>query len=416
MNIYLETYGCTANKSDANLVKYLLKKDYHEIVNEIDDANVIIILTCTVIGTTEQRMLSRLREFKKTGKRVIVSGCMASVQSDLIKSIIPDVDIIPPQYSYHITDVLDNKNISFEKKNKTIFSKYYEDITAPISIAEGCMFSCSYCITSIARGNLRSYPVNEIIQDVFSALKQGCKEIQLTAQDTSSYGFDSGNNLGYLLNSICQIKGKYRIRVGMMNPYTIKKNIDSIMHAFTDTKIYNFLHIPVQSGDNEILKKMERKYTIDDFLNIIKGFRKNLSDLTVSTDIIIGFPTETEEQFINTLDIIKKVKPDITNITKYSTRPLTKAKIMKGKVRTDLIKERSRTLTNLCKKISMEKNSSYIGKKCSVLIIKKGKNKSFIGRTDNYKPVVIKEKLNIGRFYPIIVTRSKPTHLFGMLI
>jgi len=218
MKIYLEVYGCTANKSDASLVKGLLKENGHEIVENINDSNVIILLTCTVIGTTEQRMLSRLREFKKTGKKIIVTGCLASAQSDLVKSIVPNAQLLSPQYVYNIIDLLNDKKVSFKMRNKTLMKKYYENIAAPISIAEGCMFACSYCITSIARGKLKSYPIDEVIQDVYSALRQGCKEIQLTAQDTGSYGLDSDHNLGELLTSACKVEGDYRIRVGMANP------------------------------------------------------------------------------------------------------------------------------------------------------------------------------------------------------
>ena len=229
MKIYLEVYGCTANKSDASLVKGLLKEESHEIVEKIDDSDVIVLLTCTVIGTTEQRMLSRLREFKKTGKKIIVTGCMASAQPDLVKSIVPNAKLLPPQYVFNILDLLGDKKLSFKTINKTLLPKYYENIVAPISIAKGCMFSCSYCITSIARGKLKSYPIGEVVQDVCSALRQGCKEIQLTAQDTGSYGLDSECNLSELLKSVCKVEGDYRIRVGMMNPYTVKKNFESIL-------------------------------------------------------------------------------------------------------------------------------------------------------------------------------------------
>ncbi|MCK5637021.1 MAG: tRNA (N(6)-L-threonylcarbamoyladenosine(37)-C(2))-methylthiotransferase, partial [Thermoplasmatales archaeon] len=330
MKIYLEVYGCAANKSDASLIMGILKESSHEIVGNIDDANSIILLTCTVIDTTEQRMLSRLKVFKKTGKEIIVAGCMASVQADLVRLALPNAKLLSPQYSYQILDVLENKEVSFIDKNKTLFPKYYEDIVAPIAIAEGCLFSCSYCITSLARGKLKSYPMDEITQDVCSAVKQGCKEIQLTAQDTSSYGLDIESNLGELLTNVSQIKGEYRIRVGMMNPYTVLKNIDSIIEGFNDPKIYKFIHIPVQSGDNDILKKMNRKYSVEDFLKIIGKFRDNYPDITISTDVIVGFPSESEEQFQHTIDLLNNIKPDITNITRYSARPYTKAKTMKG--------------------------------------------------------------------------------------
>ena len=416
MKAYLEVYGCTANKADASLVKGILKENKHEIVKNIKNADIIIIHTCTVINTTEQRMLSRLRFFKKTGKKIILSGCMASIQPDLIKSILPNVILLPTQYLHHIMDVITNKKTKFIIKNKTRFSKYYDDIFAPINIAEGCMLSCSYCITSLARGKLISYPINEITENVCSAIKQGCKEIQLTAQDTSSYGLDSKNDLGKLLKNVSKIKGDFRIRVGMMNPYTCLKNIDSIIEGFNDSKIYKFLHLPVQSGDDDILKKMNRKYNVNDFIDIINKFRERYNDITISTDIIVGFPTETDEQFNRSINLIKLIKPDITNITRYSARPYTKAKVMNGRISTEIVKERSRILSKTCSKISKDKNLGYIGRKYKVLVTEKGKKNTYIGRTDNYKPVVLKSKTEIGCVLQVKIIDAKSTFLLGSII
>ena len=302
------------------------------------------------------------------------------------------------------------------EKNKTLFSKYFEGVVAPVSIAEGCMFSCSYCITSLARGKLRSFPIDEIRKDVCSAINNGCKEIQLTAQDTSSYGLHTGHDLGDLLRNVSTIKGDYRIRVGMMNPFTCLKHLDSIIKGFENPKIYRFLHLPVQSGDNDILKKMNRKYTVDDFLKMIKKFRDKYPDITISTDIIVGFPTETDEQFQHTIDLLKTVKHDITNITRYSARPYTKAKTMKGRIKTDIVKKRSRILTDLCSKISENNNLKHIGKKHTILITEEGKNVTFVGRSENYKPVVIKENIDIGEFVPIKVIDAASTYLVGSII
>lgn len=416
MKVYLEVYGCTANKSDAVLVKSIIRDSRHDIVENLENSDAIILLTCTVINTTEQRMLSRLRVFRKTDKKIIVSGCMASAQPDLIYSIIPNAILLHPQYIYHIIDLLEEKNISFDKKNKSSISKYYENIVAPIAISEGCMLSCSYCITSLARGRLKSYPIDEILSSVNDALKQGCKEIQLTSQDTASYGIDLGNNLANLLLNICNIRGDFRIRVGMMNPYHAIKNLSSLIRAFNNNRIFKFLHLPVQSGDDEILKKMNRNYKINDFLEIINKFRDKYNDFTLSTDVIVGFPTETDDQFQNTVDLLKKIKPDITNITKFSSRPFTKAKKMNGRISTDIVKERSKILSELCSKISVVKNRSYIGKKFKVLILTKDNNGIYKGRIDNYKPVFIKEKVEIGEFKKIEITESNSTHLFGSII
>jgi threonylcarbamoyladenosine tRNA methylthiotransferase CDKAL1 len=416
MKIYLEVYGCTANKSDASLIEGIIRDSDHEIVKNIQDADSIVLLTCTVIDTTEQRMLSRLKTLKKSGKKIIVAGCMASVQSETVKKVVTDVKLLPAQYSYQILDVLEDKKVNFVEKNKTSFSKHYEDVFAPISIAEGCMFSCSYCITSLARGKLKSYPMDEVVEDVRSALNKGCKEIQLTAQDTSSYGLDKKHNLGELLVEINKIKGDYRIRVGMMNPYTVLKNIDSIIEGFDDPKIYKFLHLPVQSGDNEILDKMNRKYSVDDFLEIVRRFRGRYPNITISTDVIVGFPTETDAQFQQTVSLLKKVKPDIINITRYSARPYTKAKAMKGRIKTENVKERSKALTELSSNISKENNLKHIGKRYNALITEKGKNKTFVGRTENYKPVVIKENVEIGSLVPVKITAAESTYIVGSLI
>jgi MiaB-like tRNA modifying enzyme len=419
MNIYLESYGCTANKSDAYLIISLLKKQSHKIVKELENADIIVINTCTVINTTEQKMISRLRKFKRDNKKVIVTGCMASIQKDLIKSIIPDAKFLHPQFSYFINDIIDNKELSIYKKNKTSFNKIYDSNIAPISISEGCKFSCSYCITTIARGELNSYPMNEIIKNVKSAINQNCKEIQLTAQDTSSYGLDknhSNNDLGILLRNLSKLDGDFRIRVGMMNPFTLLQNINSIIKGYNNEKIYKFLHLPIQSGDNDILKKMNRKYKSEDYLKIIKKFRNKYSNISISTDIIVGFPTESDKQFNNSINIIKKLHPDIVNITRYSARPFTKAKKIDGRIDTNIAKNRSKNLSELCKIISFENNKKFLGNKFKILITEKGKNKTFIGRNDNYKPIILKENVKIGSFIDTEITKITPTYLVGTLI
>ncbi len=415
MKVYLETYGCTANKSDESIAIGILKKEHHKIVDEIDDADILVILTCTVIGTTEQRMLSRLKVFKKTNKKIIVAGCMPQVQAELVKSIVPNASLLSPQYIQYINYTIRGEKIPSQKEKNKIIPKHFEDFSAPISIAKGCMFSCSYCITHFARGQLQSFSQDAIISDVKQAINQGCKEILLTAQDTASYGFDTDDDLGCLLKDICKVEGGFRIRVGMMNPYTAQKNIDSILSAYIHQKIYKFLHLPVQSGDNNILKQMSRKYQVEDFEKIVSTFRKKYPNITLSTDIIVGFPGESEEQFESSVNLIKKVKPDIINITRFSARPMTKAKTMKERIPTEIVKDRSRRLTKICKEISRQVNANHIGKQFIVLITKK-EDDTFIGRADNYKPVVIQEDVKVGEFASVKIVDSGDIHLFGKLI
>jgi threonylcarbamoyladenosine tRNA methylthiotransferase CDKAL1 len=416
MNIYVETYGCTANKSDERLVLGLLKHEGHEIVHDLADADVLVLLTCTVIGTTEQRMLSRLKVFQKTHKKIVVTGCMPVVQADLIQSVVPDACLLPPQYIQYITNIIQgNKPVLLETK-KPMLLKQYDGVIAPVMIAEGCRLSCSYCITHFARGALRSFLIQEIAADVCSAIKQGCKEIQLTAQDTASYGLDIGTNLGKLLTHLCHLDSVFRLRVGMMNPQTTQKNIDSILTAYQHHKIYKFLHLPVQSGDDGILKKMNRGYTVKDFTRLVELFRKKIPTLTLSTDVIIGFPTETEEQFYRTIELLKQIKPDIINITRFSARSLTAAKNMKGRIPTYVVKERSKRTTEICSKIALEKNQEYLKKKYTVLVTERGKQKTFTGRLENYKQVVLTEPVTIGDCVHVKIIDAAPTYLLGKLI
>jgi len=416
MNVYVETYGCTANKSDERLVLGLLKHDGHKIVHDLTDADVIVLLTCTVIGTTEQRMLSRLKVFQKTHKKIVVTGCMPVVQADLIKSVVPDACLLAPQYIQYITNIIMGNKPAFLEMKKTMLPKYYDAVIAPVMIAEGCRLSCSYCITHFARGALRSFPIQEIATDVCSAIKQGCKEIQLTAQDTASYGLDLGTNLGMLLVYLCNLDSVFRVRVGMMNPQTAQKNIDSILTAYQHHKIYKFLHLPVQSGDDDILKKMNRGYTANDFRTLVEQFRKKIPTLTLSTDVIIGFPTESEEQFFRTIELLKQIKPDIVNITRFSARSLTAAKNMKGRIPTQVVKERSKQTTEICSKISLEKNFEHLKKRYTVLVTEKGKQKTFTGRAENYKQVVLTDPVAIGDYVHVKIIDAAPTYLVGKLI
>ncbi|MFO7677911.1 MAG: tRNA (N(6)-L-threonylcarbamoyladenosine(37)-C(2))-methylthiotransferase [Thermoplasmatota archaeon] len=415
MRVYIETYGCTANKYDESIIKGVLKQHQHQIVDDITDADTVIILTCTVIGTTEQRMISRLKLFIKTKKKIIITGCMPSVQKDLLIKNAPTAVLLSLHDIHFIDYVLKGEGIPNLDLNTKNIPKYFPELFAPISIAQGCLFSCSYCITHLARGKLHSFSKHQILTDVHQALQQGCKEIFLTAQDTASYGIDTGDTLADLLQSICTINNDFRVRIGMMNPATALKNLDSIITAYKHNKIYKFIHLPVQSGNDILLKQMNRTYTIHDFKKIISKFRKFHKNICLSTDIIVGYPGETDEQFDNSVTLVKEIRPDIVNITRFSPRPLTKAKTLKNKVPTDIVKKRSKKITLVCKKILSDVNKEHIGNKYSVLITKHH-NGFVVGRSDNYKPVLIKQHIDIGERVSVEIVNVQNIHLVGKLI
>ena len=416
MRFYIETYGCTANRSDESIIKGILRSKGFRQVEDPASADVSIILTCTVIGTTEQRMLSRIRKLSKVSRSLIVSGCMASVQEDLIKKVAPESRILPPDKIDQVYDLILGRELRKSRVSKTSLPRCFDDLRAPIAVSEGCNFSCSYCITSKARGRLRSYPIDEIISTARRALKEGAKEIQLTSQDLGSYGLDRGWKLQDLLKGLNSIEGDFMIRLGMMNPSSVKKRLEEIVSLYRFDKVYKFLHLPVQSGDDDILRMMNRSYTAEEFVEMVERFRSEYPDITISTDIIVAFPGESDERFRNTVELLKRVKPDITNITRFSPRPLTKARLFDERVPTDVAKERSKYLTKLCREISRERNERYVGRRFRALVIERGKGDTYIARTSNYKPVVLKEEVRLGDFVDVEISSARDTYLIGKLI
>lgn len=416
MKFYVEVYGCTANKSDADLIKGLVHQHpQHQLVKTIDDAEILIILTCTVISTTEQRMLHRIKELSKTKKKLIIAGCMASVQKKMIKESFPNALLLPPRKTHLLFSLLEKQEINPRLEEKAFAPKQCTELIAPISIAEGCLFSCSYCITHLARGPLFSYPEEAILTSVNKAIQQGCKEIQITAQDTASYGLDQKTSLPQLLKRIVTIPDEYMIRVGMMNPRTAKTILSEIIQLYNNPHLYQFLHLPFQSGNNEILTKMNRGYNINDVTNIIEKVRLTHPDISIATDVIVGFPTESEEQFQQTISVLKHINPDIVNITRFSARPYTKAKIMNGRIPTDIVKERSRQLTEIAQQITSERNKRYVGNIMQVIPLKKGKNETVLARSMNYKPVIIHQKVPLGKKITVEIIDATDIHLVGML-
>lgn len=414
--MYLEVYGCTANKSDASIIKGILQSKGHRFVKETEDAEVVIILTCTVIGSTEQRMLSRIKKLSRLGKTLIVSGCMAAVQPDLVWEITSDAILLPPSKVSAVADVVGGKKLCCEYTVKTSLPRCYEGVVAHIAISEGCDFSCSYCITTKARGKLISYSIEEVVATVHDAIRKGCREIQLTSQDTASYGSDTGESLSELIKRVSEINRCFRIRVGMMNPYTALRQVDELLDAYENHKVYKFLHLPVQSGDNRVLQRMNRRYTVEEFVGIIDLFRSRFPNVTVSTDVIVGFPGEDEEGFKETMNLLKEAEPDIVNITRFSPRPYTEAKKLTDRVPTAVAKQRSRVLTTLCKEIAEKKNKLFLGRKYNVLITEKGKESTMVGRTINYKPVVIPSQVQLGSIIPVKIVETTANYLIGKLI
>ncbi|MBO8175626.1 MAG: tRNA (N(6)-L-threonylcarbamoyladenosine(37)-C(2))-methylthiotransferase [Thermococcus sp.] len=420
MRVHIETYGCTRNKADAEIMEALLVSAGHEIV-DLDSAEYVIVNTCAVKDPTEKHMRKRIKELLDTGKKVIVTGCLPHINIEAIdervsailgvKSIDRIVEAIElSERGVKLIDVeqreIDKLELPRVWKSKVVFV---------VPISEGCLNACTYCATRFARGILKSYSPEKIARWVKEALAKGYREIQLSSEDTGCYGFDIGTNLAELLDELTSIEGEFRIRVGMMNPNHVIKFLDELIDAYKDEKIYKFLHLPVQSGDNEILRKMGRTYTVEDFEEIVNAFRKEFPELNLNTDIIVGFPGESEEAFQNTVELIKRVKPDKINVSRFSPRPGTLAARMPNQIVGWRVKERSRYLHRLRLAISYEINQKYVGKEVLVLTHGKGKKGGVEGRTMNYKEIILPEA-PIGEFVKVKVTKATATYLMGDLV
>ncbi len=394
--VSIETYGCTMNQADSDSMKAVLEGLGFGVLGPAQkdakdaEADVLILNTCTVKGPTENKIMSRIRRLKASGRKFVVAGCMAASAERIRKQT--GAPIVWPgaiaRIGNAVEDALCGQSTEYKEAGRKDGLPF--GVTAPImriSIAEGCTGACSYCHTKLARPGLRSMGQPAIIARVSEAVKAGAKEIQLAAMDTGAYGLDTGTDLPSLLKCINGMDGDFRVRVGMINPDHAVRLENGLLEAMKGEKVYRFLHVPVQSGSEKVVRDMGRKHTVADFERIVARLRKEIPGITIATDIIAGYPTESENDFQATLKLLERVKPDITNVSKFSARPGTRAKELKP-LDTAEVKRRSTEASALVRKISAECNQALVGKEFDVLITEK--QRDFTGRTPGYKQVVVK--------------------------
>ena len=354
MKLHIKTYGCQANIADSEAIAGILKQNNYELTDNEDEADMIIVNTCSVKNSTQSKEIHYIKEKSKT-KKVIVGGCLTKTLD--VRKYAPEVTAVFDTNSIlKIPEVLETEQDHFsnEKENRIAapIIRNYNEIGI-ISISEGCLNSCDFCATKLARGNLRSYRIGDIKRNFEKSVKEGCKKIYLTSQDNGCYGFDIKTNLPELLNELTLIKGDYKIRIGMMNPWHLTKILPQLIESYKSDKVMKFLHIPVQSGSEKILKHMKRIHTVDNYKAAVYEFRKIFSEISIATDVIVGYPLETEEDFKLTYDLIKETKPEVLNISRFSSRPGTKAAELK-QLPSEIIKERSVILNDLYQEIRKE--------------------------------------------------------------
>lgn len=395
--VWIEAYGCSASMADSEMIGGILKEAGYEIATKRSESALNLIVTCSVKDTTEHKMMSRIRTMVKSGKPLVVAGCLPKADKAKIESASSSASLIGPNSIDKAPDAVRSalsgdrlvalKDSQLDKVN--IPRVRLNPVISIVEIANGCMSECTFCQTKIAKGWLRSYRIGDIVRQIKSDIKSGCKEVWLSSTDNGCYGRDIDSNLVDLLQACCSIEGNFKIRVGMMNPMYLPAILDRMVRLFCENdKLFKFLHIPVQSGSNRVLRKMKRGHTSKTFIDIVQAFRDRIPEMTISTDIIVGFPSETEDDFKQTIDLLERSEPDTVNISRYAARPKTEASGWKEmKVSSQVSKERSEYLHTLTRKIAKKRNSLWREWQGEIVIDETGKVMQ--GRNYAYKPVVI---------------------------
>jgi MiaB-like tRNA modifying enzyme len=401
-----------------------------ELTGSASEADVLIYNTCGVKTPTENRAIEVLkRAARMKGKRLIVTGCLPIIHPERLKRQVLSDAVLGPSLGSGIVkavhEVLNARPCNrLELDTVGRFSlllprKALNPVVGIVPVAQGCLGACSYCCVVFARGHLRSSSVDEIAKRVKMDLDSGAREVWLTGQDMAAYGRDIGVNLVALLKELCQLDGDYTIRVGMMTPNLALGMMNDLIEAFQDEHVFKFVHLPVQSGSDEVLKRMNRLYTANQFRRIVEAFRNVIPEVTVATDVICGFPGETENDFEESSNLIEEVKPDVVNISKFFPRPKTAAEKMNSKVPPKEVSDRSRRMTRLVKGISSDKNRAWLDWKGRILVDEHGKQPyTFIGRNFAYKPIVVRSENEslLGSFVDVRVTKTFQTYLEAEII
>ena len=417
--IFVEAYGCSASFADSEMISGLIVNGGHTLATDSSESDLNLIVTCSVKDTTANKMMHRIKSLKT--KPLIVAGCLPKAEKSNVEKFSENASLLGPNSLGKTLDVINStllgrKQIALEDSDlsKVGLPKVRLNPTVGIvEIASGCMSECTFCQTKLSKGDLSSYRLGDIVRQVQTEIKEGCKEVWLTSTDNGCYGLDIGTDLPTLVNAVSEIQEDFMIRVGMMNPMYMPRIKQKLIESYDNDKVFKFLHLPVQSGSDKVLNDMKRGHTSETFREIVKRTKDRFDDFTISTDIIVGFPSETEEDFQKTLTLLDETKPDVVNLSKYSARPGTDAAELK-QIDAAEIKRRSKIIFEQINKISLESNKKWIGWKGKVLF-DENTEEGIKGRNYAYKPITVQEKVSIGDSHIVEITDATRKRLIGKI-
>lgn len=431
MNIYIETYGCQMNVSDSELVRSILKSDKFSVVEDIADADVIIFNTCSVRQHAEDRVLGRINNEmsrkKQKNLKIGVIGCMAQRLDKKLNEMNSNIDFVVGVDQYKklpeiITDLFNEEDfkcnaiVNDNEIYKDIYPIHTGKFNAFVTIMRGCNNFCSYCIVPYTRGRERSRPTEDIINEITKIGEKGFKDVTLLGQNVNSYNYKNVN-FAELLRQVNKIDSIKRIRFVTSHPKDLS---DEVIHVMAESeKVCEHLHLAMQSGNDDILYRMNRGYTSQHFLDITNKLRKAMPDIAITTDIIAGFPGETDEQFQKTYDIMKKIQFDYAFTFKYSPRTGTKAAEFTDQIQEEVRLTRLQKLINLQQEITTLKYKEQIGKIKEIYVeqVSKKSDKEMAGKSRDFKITVFPgDKSLIGKFVKVKITDAVGWTLKGKLI
>jgi MiaB-like tRNA modifying enzyme len=409
---HIETYGCTSNRGESRQIERRLRDAGHHRVEGPDEADVAILNTCTVVEKTERNMLRRAEELGEETADLIVTGCMALAQGEEFREAGVDADVL--HWDEVPTAVTNGECPTTTPDAEPVL----DGVIGILPIARGCMSDCSYCITKQATGKIDSPPVEENVEKARALVHAGAKELRITGQDTGVYGWDTGERkLHELLDRICDIEGDFRVRVGMANPKGVHGIREELAGVFAENeKLYNFIHAPVQSGSDDVLGDMRRQHQVSEYVEIVETFDEYLDYWTLSTDFIVGFPTETDHDHDQSMALLRETRPEKINVTRFSKRPGTDAADMKG-LGGQVKKDRSKAMSDLKMDVVGEAYESMVGETHEVLVVEEGTGDSVKCYDEAYRQVIIQNAddrgVEVGDLVDVEITGHSTVYAFG---
>ena len=423
------------NVHESEKLSGILQSLGYNSTNDMSDADIIVFNTCCIRDGVEQKILSNIgsvKKLKKANKNLIVAvcGCMSQAEGrvDIISNKFPFVDII---FGTHNIHEFKNYIVNHKKDNKKVFEVWkqekgiFEDVeisrdnmfsNAWVNINYGCNNFCSYCIVPYVRGRERSRKMEDIVAEVQGLVDQGYKYITLLGQNVNSYGNDfQNNNINFakLLSKVASLDGDYRIKFMTSHPKDLSEEVVKVIAS--NPKICHCIHLPIQSGSNNVLKNMNRKYTKEHYLGLINMIRKYIPNAYISTDIIVGFPGETEEDFMETYNLVKEIRYDGVFAFIFSRRSGTLADKMDNQIDESVKKIRINKLLQLTKSITREKNKEIIGLEMNVISVKSSAD-GYECMSDSGKTIFVNTQLQSNQFYTVKITNFVNNKLYAEII